>query len=557
MVGDDPAEADQAWIPDRIPVDVAERLHRAMGHRNATDRYLWNDIGRGLWSAMQARARLAEVWLLLVGRGDDLPAVTNKQSSEDCEQRFAEFVAADPPQHVLEAWTTVVELESKLRPWGERFPRGRLDEAAFRGGYDCAEDYERALDALLNQFEGLVADHCLPDWMRPGCWVEMSDGRQGELLAVSGLRAHLYVPGVDPEQSQWQTIIDLRYGSLRGPVEPPPWPERCRLTFSLQRSAAGLAQAAAMWDANRERPAISGNKAAPANGFQCLSKALASLDMAWRSARATYSVMALSAPDPHDLQWAVRAGDDELQARAEAVLSMMAQWRHEHYAAVVPEERGWQELASIHEQLRQLHLASERLLAAKLAVPTGDWFVFDDGGQARLAARLGLLAVLVDDNGRVRCRPLFALERAAEPEAGEPEPRWSARAEVIFRRAAHAHWLGERLPCNCCGLPGQTPHRPHCVICGWHEPVNGLSRHWRNHWLPMDRVRARLLYFAEASGAFGDPCWNGIEQRQLRRSLMWRLVSWLDAGAPAAESGPVLELWQRYLKRIDLEHEHD
>ena len=40
-----------------IPDFAKGRLNKARGHINATERWLWRDTDRGLWSAKQAKAR--------------------------------------------------------------------------------------------------------------------------------------------------------------------------------------------------------------------------------------------------------------------------------------------------------------------------------------------------------------------------------------------------------------------------------------------------------------------------------------------------------------------
>ena len=52
-------------MPARFPTSPKERLKKTLGHINATERKLWHDTDRGLWSAKQAKARLAEAWLWL------------------------------------------------------------------------------------------------------------------------------------------------------------------------------------------------------------------------------------------------------------------------------------------------------------------------------------------------------------------------------------------------------------------------------------------------------------------------------------------------------------
>jgi len=69
---------------------LLERLVKAGGHINAGERKLWHDTYRSMWSARQAKARIAEVWRWL-GEHDEAPPdvgrYLDRETTSPCRRR--------------------------------------------------------------------------------------------------------------------------------------------------------------------------------------------------------------------------------------------------------------------------------------------------------------------------------------------------------------------------------------------------------------------------------------------------------------------------------------
>ncbi|MBK1631766.1 hypothetical protein CKO31_13670 [Thiohalocapsa halophila] len=69
---------------------LLERLVKAGGHINAAERKLWHDTDRSPWSARQATARIAEVWLWLGEHDEAAPDVgryLDRETTSPCRRR--------------------------------------------------------------------------------------------------------------------------------------------------------------------------------------------------------------------------------------------------------------------------------------------------------------------------------------------------------------------------------------------------------------------------------------------------------------------------------------
>lgn len=76
---------------------LLHRLQKADGHINAAERKLWHETDRALWSAHQAQARVAEVWLGLVGSYEELPALERYLSKDVMHMRLEDFAKVAKP----------------------------------------------------------------------------------------------------------------------------------------------------------------------------------------------------------------------------------------------------------------------------------------------------------------------------------------------------------------------------------------------------------------------------------------------------------------------------
>ena len=103
-----------------IPGFAWERLRKAEGHFNAAKRKLWDDVDRSLWSAGQAKARLAETWLW-IKEGAEFPPLDRYLARGVTEERLQAFSRAPMSDAIKTAW---VELEAAERAiLKDGFPR--------------------------------------------------------------------------------------------------------------------------------------------------------------------------------------------------------------------------------------------------------------------------------------------------------------------------------------------------------------------------------------------------------------------------------------------------
>ncbi|HVV95381.1 MAG TPA: hypothetical protein VHD15_18370 [Hyphomicrobiales bacterium] len=110
-----PPHAPDIYRSDTVPQVLKERLSKAEGHINATDRKLWMDPDRGLWSARQAVARLSEAWLHLRGFLPELPAAGRSLSSELTRARIDALIRQAGASQLVSAWQEMASVEAAIR----------------------------------------------------------------------------------------------------------------------------------------------------------------------------------------------------------------------------------------------------------------------------------------------------------------------------------------------------------------------------------------------------------------------------------------------------------
>ena len=212
-----------------VPDFAKERLSRALGHINATGRKLWHDMNRGLWSARQAKAQLAEAWLWLED-GTEFPPVERYLAHEVAQARLEAFEKAPMSDAVKAAWTEVGAAEEAILETdfpSLKSPMTDLKREALEAGLARKYHYLDALRGLVRCVEDMIAerfvDLCPGDWVR----VKVKDGPTGRVLRLEGLTVRLFELDLE-SKSDLLTELDLYWedGDLPDYVVPEDWEKR-------------------------------------------------------------------------------------------------------------------------------------------------------------------------------------------------------------------------------------------------------------------------------------------------------------------------------------------
>lgn len=162
--------------------ELLERLVKADGHINAAERRLWHETERGLWSARQAMARVAEVWLVLSGELAELPPV-ERYLKKDVMHARLQAAAAMPKQSVLESlWQDAMVAEDAILAAPFLMlstPLSDPDRAALDDGLGRQDRYIKALRGLVHVTESAFAEHFIA--LRPGNWLRLEDTASTEI----------------------------------------------------------------------------------------------------------------------------------------------------------------------------------------------------------------------------------------------------------------------------------------------------------------------------------------------------------------------------------------
>jgi hypothetical protein len=173
-----------------IPDALKERLTKAEGHINAVERKLWKETERGLWSARQALARMAEAWMIVEFDTIELPKVQNTLSSDLVENRIntLERGAIAGPLRAALTELAAAEIEVRSEPFSYN-DREALESGLVRHG--------RYLDALRD-VKRVVEDIIAARYLKtsPGDWVRLPYGETGWLIAREGLLGQFLIPRI-------------------------------------------------------------------------------------------------------------------------------------------------------------------------------------------------------------------------------------------------------------------------------------------------------------------------------------------------------------------------
>ena len=177
-----------------------ERLHKADGHINSAQRKLgYREVERGIWSAVQAKARFAEAWLWLNGAGIELPPLERYLARNVVRERLAAFQRAPKSDLMATAWKEAEEAEQAVRE--VEFPSFTdhltvADRALLEESLSRRYRFIDALRQIRHVVEEAVAKRFLK--LRRGDWVRLENGDIGRIQRLNGLTIRIFVPGSYP-----------------------------------------------------------------------------------------------------------------------------------------------------------------------------------------------------------------------------------------------------------------------------------------------------------------------------------------------------------------------
>ena len=202
-----------------LPEVVTERLRKADGHINSAERKLdFREVERGIWSAVQAKARFAEAWLWLNDAGIELPPLERYLARNVVRERLEAFQRTPKSDLMVTAWEEAGAAEQAIREVELPALTGppTISNRALRQEY-LSRKY-RFIDALRgigHVVEDVVAKRFLN--LRRGDWVRFENGNIGRIQRLKGLSVRIFVPAPYPKLEHYA----LEYGLLIERVEPP------------------------------------------------------------------------------------------------------------------------------------------------------------------------------------------------------------------------------------------------------------------------------------------------------------------------------------------------
>lgn len=202
-----------------LPEVVTERLRKADGHINGAERKLdFCEVERGIWSAVQAKARFAEAWLWLNDVGVEFPPLERYLARNVVRERLEAFQRAPKSDFMVTAWEEAEAAEQAIREVELPALTGppTISNRALLQEY-LSKKY-RFIDALRgigHVVEEVVARRFLD--LRRGDWVRFENGDIGRVQRLKGLSVRIFVPAPYPKLKHYA----LEYGLLIERVESP------------------------------------------------------------------------------------------------------------------------------------------------------------------------------------------------------------------------------------------------------------------------------------------------------------------------------------------------
>ena len=526
-----------------VPDFAKARLMKALGHINATERKLWRDTDRGLWSARQAKARVAEVWQWLED-GTEYPPIERYLAREVVQARLEAFERAPMSDAVKAAWTEVTEAEQAIRKVGFPALHPKLTDAereALNAGLARQRRYLNALRDLVRSVEDGIAERFVD--LRPGDWVQVravKNGPLGRVLDLEGLTVRLFALDADSEKSEGEDLsnfvfLDLfddwedrirRYTLLYAEmarVRPPEHPPITEPSYYWMLSAHTRLRKISHLVRNADWLVLS-------DVDRILSEVLDSAAKAWWT---------IFAPESRFVAWSSHSEQnvERLESRAAPAVSAplnrclrnLRTLTDKRIRALPREPENWRSEIEAMLPLAETALeALDSILESRVDFAVGDW-VWSNQGDGRIAARDGRKLIVDLGHHGLREVDMFHefLHRVYPSDVTrryDALPRWHTRWRWFV---LNPQACGDRGVCPCCGLPGvEAAGRP-CRICGWihdggdFEPYRPSRAH---HDLTLDLARARFDALGYAAIIRGSPA-EKIAWRDRRILIRWRRLA--------------------------------
>ena len=523
-----------------LPDFVKGRLIKAQGHINATGRKLWHDTDRGLWSARQAKARLAETWLWLE-EGAEFPPLDRYLAREVVQARLEAFAQAPMSDAVKAAWMEMAAAEEAILETGFPTASPHMDQEALKAGMARERRYLDSLSGLMHCVEDAIAERFVD--LRLGEWVRMRAGPTGQVLGWNGLTVGIFAvgDGVEGEDGPNHATTDdaernvrhytLLYAEITR-ARPPEHPPITEPSYYWMLSAHDRLRKVSHLIRNADWLVL-------ADVERMLSKTLDAVAKAWWAAVAPVHARAIGgiyparnvesldgrAPSPISgpLGRCLRGLRALTKKRMNALPAEPASWRSEMEELLPLVEAG---LAAV-----------EPVSAPRIDLTAGDWVSSNYGhgrnhGHGRIAARNGTKIVVDLGLHGLREVELFreSLQRVPPPDdmqQYEGLPRWHTRWRWFVLNPGAC---GGRGTCPCCGLPGVEAEGRPCRLCGWiHDggDFNPNRLSGIHHDLTLDLARSRFdaLGYAAAirDSAAKETAWRdrraGIRRKRLVDAL--------------------------------------
>jgi hypothetical protein len=187
----------------RVKPDCVDSLNRievclqliikARGHINAIEKKIWNDRARGIWSAKQARARLAQVLQGLQSSSFETIKINGYISKEQLSE-YASLLDELAPecQSLSEVYIAEESIEQRPFPSLRERHHSKDFQNQLTEGLNRQWNYINSLNRLLEFTENAVAQQFLA--LRTGDWIVLPNAAQGVICSVRGLTAQVFVP---------------------------------------------------------------------------------------------------------------------------------------------------------------------------------------------------------------------------------------------------------------------------------------------------------------------------------------------------------------------------
>ena len=453
-----------------------DRLHKADGHINSAGRKLGSrEVERGIWSAVQAKARFAEAWLWLNEAGVELPPLERYLARNVVQERLEAFQRAPKSDLMAAAWEEAEAAERAVRevevPALTGYPTV-VDRALLGDHLSRKYRFIDALHGIRRVVEEVVAKRFLN--LRRGDWVRLENGDVGRVQRLKGLNVRIFVPAPYPKIENYA----LSYGLLIERVECPMGTETSGEGSS---SAVVLPEIVVEWLRKAKghiNTVMHMRRHRNNNWIRSAEQAKARLAEAWlwlydegvelpplerRLARNVVQEL---------LEAFQRAPKSDLMASAWQEVEAIERASRNMVSALFPGKTGNEDRPVVEKSqagkdgyvdaLRQVQRVVEDIVAERfLDLQPGDW-VRPVGGAAAVVKELEGLTVRVivrTPSGMVRDYPLLSvrIERVEPPMIEAPEEGWVEREwrlarKSLFRPDDYPAPAGASYPSDVCSV---------------------------------------------------------------------------------------------------------